>query len=80
MLIAKAAEYNKDYFRQKRNVAKEFGFSAWQKITTAMCIITYGFLANYVDEYIQIGGDIFINYVKKIKDILIKVFRVEYCT
>jgi hypothetical protein len=50
--IIKACEANSNYFKQRKNVADEMGFSAYKKILAVMRLIAYGVPADYTDEYL----------------------------
>jgi hypothetical protein len=54
--IVNDVEANSNYFKQRRNIAGELGFSAYQKISAAMRVIAYGIPADYTDEYHRIGS------------------------
>jgi hypothetical protein len=43
------------YFLQCYDCTRLRGLSALQKVVAAMCILTYGLLADAVDEYVQIA-------------------------
>jgi hypothetical protein len=53
--IINAIEEHDDYFVQKRNAANVLGLSCFQKVTTAMRMLTYGVPADAIDEYVHIG-------------------------
>lgn len=55
--IVEACEQNCHFFTRRRNDAILVGFSAYQKISTVMRVITYGVSADYADEYLRIGED-----------------------
>ena len=44
-----------EYFLQKHDAAGKLGFSPFQKITSAMRIMSYGRSADFVDEYTRMG-------------------------
>uniref|UniRef100_A0A452XF29 Uncharacterized protein n=1 Tax=Aegilops tauschii subsp. strangulata TaxID=200361 RepID=A0A452XF29_AEGTS len=54
------------------------GFSAYQKISAAMRVIAYGVPADYVDEYLRIGEDSTIEYVRRLAKVIVRVFGPEY--
>ncbi|XP_020266242.1 uncharacterized protein LOC109841706 [Asparagus officinalis] len=66
------------YFVQKRNVAGRLGLSSLQKVTVAFRQLAYGILADYVDEYVQIGESTAIKSLKKFVITVVEVFGVEY--
>ncbi|XP_071674281.1 uncharacterized protein [Lolium perenne] len=47
--IVEACEANSAYFKQRRKIGDEMGFSAYQKISAGMRVITYGVPADYID-------------------------------
>ena len=76
--IVEACEANCWYFTQRRNVAGLKGFSAYQKISSAMRVIAYGVPADYADEYLRIGEDSTIESMRRFAKVIVRVFGPEY--
>ncbi|KAF8408724.1 hypothetical protein HHK36_004789 [Tetracentron sinense] len=53
--IQSTVEAHDPYFVQKTNVVGTLDLSSLQKITTAMRMLAYGVVADYVNEYVRIG-------------------------
>ena len=76
--IVEACEANCRYFTRRRNAAGLLGFSAYQKISAAMRVISYGIPADYTDEYLRIGEDTTIESVRRFAKVIIHVFGKVY--
>jgi hypothetical protein len=76
--IVKACEANCRYFTRRRNAAGTIGFSAYQKISAAMCVIAYGIPADYTDEYLRIGKDTTMQSIRMFAKVMIRVFGPKY--
>jgi hypothetical protein len=50
--IIEACEANLNYFKQHRNATGQMGFSAYQKISATMRVLSYGVPADYTNEYL----------------------------
>jgi hypothetical protein len=57
--IVESLTKHNPYFVQKKDAAKRLGFLPLQKATEAMRMLAYGYSADSVDEYLQIGVSIF---------------------
>ncbi|KAK6151075.1 hypothetical protein DH2020_016007 [Rehmannia glutinosa] len=66
------------YFVQKRNSAGTLGLSSLQKITAAMRMLAYGVSADYVDEYVRIGGSTAIEILKRFVKAVISIYSEKY--
>jgi len=66
------------YFVQRRNATRKLGHSSLQKMTTAIRMLAYGVISDFMDEYLQIGErtvmDSFIQFVK----VIVSFFSAEY--
>ena len=76
--IVEACEANCRYFTRRRNAAGLMGFSSYQKISAAMRVIAYGVPADYTDEYLRIGEDTTIEYVRLFAKTIIKIYGKTY--
>ena len=74
MSIVQACEANCPYFTRRRNAVGTMGFSAYQKSSEAMSVISYGIPTDYTDEYLRIGEDITIASVRMFAKTVIRVF------
>ena len=54
--ILNAVIEHNNYFRQKRNAAKQLGFLPCQKVTAAFRMLAYGASADSIDEYVRMGA------------------------
>jgi len=73
-----AVEAHDDYFVQKRNAAGVLGLSSFQKITAAMCMLTYGVAADATDEYVRIGESTALESLRRFVAAVDKIFGEEY--
>ncbi|XP_020266390.1 uncharacterized protein LOC109841871 [Asparagus officinalis] len=78
MRIHEAVVAHDTYFVQKRNSAGRLGLSSLQKVTAAFRQLAYSVLADYVDEYVQIGESTAIESLKKFVTAVVEVFGDEY--
>jgi hypothetical protein len=66
------------YFVQRRNATRKLGHSSLQNMTTAIRMLAYGVITDFMDEYLQIGErtvmDSFIRFVK----VIVSFFSAEY--
>jgi hypothetical protein len=76
--IVKACEAKCRYFTCRRNAASLIGFTPYQKISAAMRILAYGIATDYTDEYLQVGEDTSIKYVRLFAKTMIRVFGEKY--
>jgi nucleoside-diphosphate-sugar epimerase len=76
--IVEDVEANSNYFKQRRNAAGELGFSAYQKISTAIRVIAYGIPADYTDEYLRIGKDTTTHSVRRFAKMVIRLCGSKY--
>lgn len=76
--IVKDMEDNCDYFVQKPNAAKVLGFSALQKVTAAIRMLSYGTAADSVDEYLRMAESTAIESLKYFCKTVIKVYGEQY--
>jgi hypothetical protein len=76
--IIKDCKANSNYFKHRRNVVVTMGFSAFQKISTAMRVIAYGIPADYTDEYLRIGQDTTSELVRKFAKMVIRLYGDMY--
>ncbi|KAK4851506.1 hypothetical protein QYF36_015766 [Acer negundo] len=53
--ILRAIETNDDYFTQKIDDVRKLGLSPLQKMMVVVRMLAYDCLANFLDEYVQIG-------------------------
>ena len=72
--IHSSVEATEPYFIQKRNAANTLGLSSLQKMTAAIRMLSYGVLANFVDEYIRIGETTAIKSLKKFVKAVVSIF------
>ena len=66
------------YFIQKRDNSQRLGLSSLQKITTALRMIAYGVVVDFMDEYVQIGESTAIESLKKFVKAVVDLFSKEY--
>ena len=76
--IMNAVEAHDEYFVQKRNAANVLGLSCFQKVTTAMRILTYGVPADATDEYIRIGESTALESLHRFVAAVVEIFGDEY--
>ena len=72
--IHSRVEATKPYFVQKRNAANTLEFSSLQKMTTAIRMLAYGVLADFMDEYLRIGESIAIKSLKNFVEAVVSIF------
>ena len=70
-----AASY---YFKRCRSAAGIMGFSAYQNISAAMRVLTYGIPADYTDEYLRIGQDTTMESVRRFAKLVIRLYGEQY--
>jgi hypothetical protein len=73
-----AIESHDDYFMQKRSAANVLGLSCFQKVTAAFRMLTYGVLADAMDEYVRIGESIAIESLHRFVAAVVDIFEDEY--
>jgi hypothetical protein len=76
--IVQACEANCRYFTSHRNIARTLGFSTFEKISEAMRVIAYGIPINYTNEYLRIGKDTTIQFVRMFAKPMIRIFGPMY--
>jgi len=76
--IQSKVEAHKTYFIQKRDNAQRLGLSSLQKMTTAIRMLAYGVMANFMDEYVQIGETTAMESLKKFVAVVVDIFPEEY--
>jgi hypothetical protein len=72
--IVKDCDAHSNYFKRRRNATGTMGFSAFQKISAAMRVITYGIPTDYTDEYLRIGQDTTTESVRKFANMVIRLY------
>jgi hypothetical protein len=76
--IVKTCKARTRYFKRKRNAAGLLGFSAHLKISTVMHVLAYGILADYADEYLRIGEDTTMEFVRRFCKAVIRIYGPKY--
>ncbi|KAK4848352.1 hypothetical protein QYF36_012035 [Acer negundo] len=76
--ILRVIETNDDYFTQKIDAIRKLGLSPLQKMMAVVWIPIYSCLADFLDEYVQIGKSIAIESLKHFCDDVIRVFETQY--
>ncbi|KAL0002630.1 hypothetical protein SO802_016411 [Lithocarpus litseifolius] len=76
--IQSKVETYESYFIQKRDNAQKLGLSSLQKITAALRMLAYGVIADFMDEYVQIGESTAIKSLKKFIKAVVDIFSKEY--
>ncbi|KAF8396461.1 hypothetical protein HHK36_018083 [Tetracentron sinense] len=76
--IQYVVEAHDPYFVQKINAIGILGLSSLQKITTAMRMLAYGIVTDYVDEYMRIGESTAIESLKNFVQAIVAIFSDEY--
>ena len=76
--IVRTCETNTRYFKRKRNAVGLLGFSAHQKISAVMRILTYGIPADYADEYLRISEDTTMESVRRFCKVMIRMYGHVY--
>ena len=76
--IVNECEAASPYFKRRRSAAGIMGFSAYQKISTAMRVLAYGVPADYTDEYLHIGQDITMESVRRFAKLVIRLYGEKY--
>jgi hypothetical protein len=71
-------EDNTHYFKRKRNATGLLGFSAHQKISAVMRTFVYGIPADYADEYLRMGEDTTLEYVRHFYKVMMRVYGPIY--
>ena len=66
------------FFQQRRNAAGELGHITFQKVTTALRLLTYGIPADLVDDHLAMGESQAIMCVKRFTVRIVQVFGPEY--
>ena len=59
---------------KKRDNAQKLSLSSLQKITSTFRMLVYGVIADFMDEYVQIGETIAIKSLKKFVAMVINIF------
>ena len=72
--ILSKVEAHKPYFTQQRNAAKKLGLSPLQKMTTALRMLAYGLVADFMDEYVRIAETTAITSLKKFVAAVVAIF------
>jgi hypothetical protein len=73
--IMNAVEAHDHYFVQKRDAAGVLGLSCFQKVTVALCMLTYGVSADATDEYIRIGESTALESLRKFVAAVVELFE-----
>ncbi|XP_021306732.1 uncharacterized protein LOC110431697 [Sorghum bicolor] len=73
-----AVESHDDYFVQKKNCTWTFELSYFQKVTTALRMITYEVSTDATDEYIRIGESTALESLRKFVAAVVELFEAEY--
>ena len=60
------------------NAPSLLGFSSYQLISATMRVIAYGITLDYTDEYIRIGEDTTLRFVRIFAKVIIQLFGEEY--
>ena len=76
--IMDAVESHDDYFVQKKNCTWTFELSYFQKVTTALRMITYEVSTDATDEYIRIGESTALESLRKFVAAVVELFEAEY--
>jgi hypothetical protein len=76
--IMNAVEAHEDYFVQKRNAAGVLGLSCFQKVTAALCMLTYGVAPDATDEYVRIGEITALESLHRFVRAVVEIFEEEY--
>ena len=76
--IQSKIETYEPYFIQKRDNAQRLGLSSLQKITTALRMLAYGVIADFMDEYVWIRESTTIKSLKKFVKAVVVIFSKEY--
>ena len=76
--IKEAVEEHDEYFVQKRNTASELGLSCLQKVVATFRMLTYGVLADALDECICIGESTTLEALRNFVVAVVEVFGPEY--
>ncbi|KAJ9544054.1 hypothetical protein OSB04_023761 [Centaurea solstitialis] len=75
--FANPPKYCPRLFRRRNSIGR-LGLSSLQKVTAAFRLLAYGVLADYVDEYVQIGESTAIESLKRFVVAIVEVFGDEY--
>jgi hypothetical protein len=66
------------FLEQRRNCAGDLGHSIIHKVATALCMMAYGVLADFIDDHLAMGGSNSILCVKQFAKVVVEVFEPEY--
>ncbi|XP_048429883.1 uncharacterized protein LOC125472454 [Pyrus x bretschneideri] len=66
------------YFKQKRDRAGRPDFSPYQKVTIALRMMAYGFLADSMDETHGMSESTCLDTLEQLCDIIFQVYKEEY--
>jgi hypothetical protein len=66
------------FFEQRRNAAGELGHITYQKVTTALRMLSYGILADLIDDNLAMGESTAIMCVKRFAIAIVHVFGSTY--
>ena len=72
--IANCVKQHDRFFEQRRNCGGDLGHSTIQKVTTSLCMMTSGVLADFTDDHLVIGESTSILCVKKFAKAVVEVF------
>ena len=59
---------NNNFFKQRRNVAGQLGFSALHKCTVAQKMLAYGGPADELDAHLKMGESTVLKTLKELED------------
>ena len=76
--ILSKVKAHEPYFIQKRNAAKNLGLSPLQKIAATLRMLSYGVVADFMDEYVRIAETTTITSMKKFVTAVVAIFPEEH--
>jgi hypothetical protein len=76
--IMEAVVAHDNYFVQRMDATKQYGFSPHQKCTAALRMLAYGSSADSVDETVRMGASTILECMRRFCTAVIQVFGAEY--
>ncbi|XP_029129933.1 uncharacterized protein LOC114916715 [Cajanus cajan] len=76
--VVDAISNHDEYFRMRLDATRRRGLSPLQKCTSALCMLAYGTLADFVDKYIRIGETTVVECLQRFVKGICEIFRGEY--